>query len=892
MLTITRLQVNGLIEPQGLDEQCPRFSWQLKSEKRGEMLAASQVWVAMSKADLEAGNAIIWESGKKTGSELHVDYAGRTLAGCTRYWWKAGVWDAEGDYSESEPSFWDTGLFAGDWQADWIWRSRRVQTNDFAYFRKEFKLTKAIAWAKVFVSAHNFVQFHVNGDRIGGFGSPAPTEIRKRKYYLAYDVTASLQSGENCIAAAAHYLGGDGQNYVNGLPGFRLQLHVTFTDGSKKLFKSDATWQTLRDIPHRTGTAYQQNRRMSAIEDYDARKLDPAWLLPGFDPGQCRRAALAKIAKAEWPMKWQQIPEGALEEEIVPQRVSTTLPLKEDDLPVHVFDTGKIISGWPSFSLKGLPGVTLQMRYSEDLNDQGRVKHNVCNENSDNYYDQYTMKGDEVESWKPDFSFKAFRYVEVTGYPGPIEPGTNIVIHSAHTDMAQGGRFTSSDAFLNTMYEASIQTQKNNTLGQTVDCPHREQAQYLADTDLQAETLLYNFDALQVLEKTLSDFADGQLDDGTFPFVFPSNYEHPDFFIQIPEWDLHFATMLWKLYNQSGDVRLLEKYYEPLCRMIDYFMGTADPNTGLIPVGKGWHISDWPYPTVDHAGDFLTVQQIKAWQALRIAADSAHLTGRIEEGAAYAAQADKLQSSILQHLYDPDLKRLRDSSESEATHQGVGALALLAGIIPSTDRDSALAYVAEKTWESKTVLSLPLLRLLFESGRPEIAYGLIRREEYPGWGYMIAQGAKTMWEGWDDIESHCHAWNGYPARMLQEYVVGIQGTSPGFAKVRIRPYMPASLSFAEATVPTVRGEVITRWVRHDRTTIQAQLHIPTSMSGQFILDLPEGMVPVSVMEGTSVMWEKGSSISKVEGIVDCKQAEQAIIIDLQSGVYDFTFNLS
>ncbi|UVI27502.1 alpha-L-rhamnosidase [Paenibacillus spongiae] len=892
MLTITKLQVNGIVEPMGLDEQNPRLSWMLESGKRMGMPAASQVWVALSKADLEEGSAILWQSEKKTGGDLHIDYAGPPLEGCIRYWWKAGVWDAEGEYAESAPSFWETGLYEGDWKAEWIWRSRRVQVNDFAYFRKDFSLNKTIAQAKLFMSAHHTVQLHVNGSRVGGFGSPAPTEIRKRKYYLAYDVTDQLQTGENCIAAVAHYLGGDGQNYVNGLPGFRLQLHITYTDGSNKLVKSDSTWQTLREIPHRTGTPYQQNRRMSAIEDYDARKLDPAWLLPGFDSGQCKRAVIAKIGKTEWPMKWQQIPEGAVEEVIVPLRIETVPSLMEDGLPVHVFDTGKIVSGWPSFSLQGEPGITVRMRYSEDLNEEGRVKHNVCNEKSSHYYDQYTLTGNGVESWSPDISYKAFRYVEITGYPGPIEPGMDIVIHSAHTDMVKGGRFRCSDDLLNKMYEASIQTQKNNTLGQTVDCPHREQAQYLADTDLQAETLLYNFNALPILEKTLCDFADGQLDDGTFPFVFPSNYDHPDFFIQIPEWDLHFATLLWKLYNQSGDMRLLEKYYGPLRGMIDYFMNTADSDTGLIPIGKGWHISDWPYPTVDHAGEFLTVQQIKAWQALRITAESAKLIGRDEESDAYRAKAEKLRSSILEHLYDAKLKRLRDSSGSEATHQGVGALALLAGLIPDADRDDVLAYVAGKTWEAKTVLSLPLLRLLFENGRSETAYGLIRREEYPGWGHMIAQGAKTMWEGWDDIESHCHAWNGYPARMMQEYIVGIQAAAPGFEAVRIRPYMPDRLSFAEAAVPTERGEVYARWDKQDRTGIQVELRIPAGMSAQFVLDLPEGTNPSKVTEGAAVIWESGHSANSTDGVVGCKTVDKSMVVELQSGTYHFSFQLS
>ena len=35
-------------------------------------------------------------------------------------------------------------------------------------------------------------------------------------------------------------------------------------------------------------------------------------------------------------------------------------------------------------------------------------------------------------------------------------------------------------------------TQKNNILGLLVDCPHREQAQYLGDSALQAESIIYN----------------------------------------------------------------------------------------------------------------------------------------------------------------------------------------------------------------------------------------------------------------------------------------------------------------------------------------------------------------------------------------------------------------
>ena len=222
-------------------------------------------------------------------------------------------------------------------------------------------------------------------------------------------------------------------------------------------------------------------------------------------------------------------PEAEELESIIPSVAAAPSFVNGEEGLIQVFDAGKIISGWPQLALPGMAGVTVRLRYAETLDGDGRVVHQVCNETSHHYYDLYTMHGrGGIEYWQPDFSFKAFRYVEVTGYPQPIEEG-QLRICSAGTAMARTGHFRCSSDFLNKLYDVCLQTQRNNVLGQVVDCPHREQAQYLADTDLQAETLLYNFDAYSVLAKTLQDFADGQLEDGSFPFVFPSNYEHPDF---------------------------------------------------------------------------------------------------------------------------------------------------------------------------------------------------------------------------------------------------------------------------------------------------------------------------------------------------------------------------
>jgi alpha-L-rhamnosidase len=745
-----------------------------------------------------------------------------------------------------------------EWQADWIWRSRKIRINDFAYFRKEFNVRAGLASARMYVSAHHYVHVYVNGERVNGYGSPAPTRPWKRKLYSVYDIGGRLREGVNCITADAHYLGGSGQNYVNGRPGFRLELHLSYEDGRVEIVKTDTSWDALVDMPHQTGTPYQQNRRISAIEQFDARKWDESWRLPGWQGGlRTTKAKPANIARDEWPMVRQTIPEGAVEAEIAPRKLDLPKDGEDPRLLPQVFDAGVIVSGWPRFRLKGFAGATIRLRYSEDLDERGRVKHNVCNEHSDYYYDEYTMRGDAVEEWQPAFAYKAFRYVEVTGYPLPIREG-ELVICDAHTRLETVGRFRCSDKHLNALYAACIRTQKNNVLGQTVDCPHREQAQYLADTDLQAETLLYNFHAVSVLEKALDDFADAQYADGSFPFVAPSNDDHPDFHLQIPEWDLHYATLLWKVYEASGDRSVLATRYETLRRMIGHYTGLLDRDTGLVPLHKGWHISDWPYPSVEHAGEFLTVQQIKTVQALRIAAAAAELLGLPGDTATYREQAARLKANIIKHLYDPRLRLFRDSSGSSRTHQGVNAAALQAELVPEEDRGHVIDYVAGKEWECRPVLSLPLLRVLFDNGREKEAFALLSRKSYPGWGYMIAQGSGTMWEGWDDIESHSHAWNGYPARMLQEYIAGIRMEAPGFAKAVIHPYMPDSLTFAEATVWTPRGPLSAGWEKLASGAVRIRVNVPPGVqarlevahrSRRFVSDLPCGEQELTLPTG-------------------------------------------
>jgi len=562
-------------------------------------------------------------------------------------------------------------------------------------------------------------------------------------------------------------------------------------------------------------------------------------------------------------LKAQQVPEGEIEEYITPIRAS------EPEPGVFVFDAGKIVSGFPLIRLPGVSGATIRMRYSEQLDEHGRVMHNVCNEASDHYYDCYTMRGGEWEQWSPSFSYKAFRYVEVTGYPGRVET-SQLTICSVHTAMEYSGYFHSSNELLNQIYAACIQTQKNNVLGQVVDCPHREQAQYLADADLQAETLIYNFKAFDVLEKVLSDFADAQKADGTFPFVFPSNVDCTDFNIIIPEWDLHFCTLLWKVYFYSGDPAVIERHLPAAAAMLDAYCSRID-ESGLLPIGEGWHISDWPYPRIEHCGNYLAAQNMKLYDALQRTARMASIIGEDGEAGRLNGIADRLRPAIMAGFYRAEQGRFIDSSESENSSQGVNVLGLQFGLIEGAARDRLLAEVAQEEWTCRTLLSLNLLQVLFENGYEEQAYRLLNREEFPGWGYMIAKGDRTVWEGFDDIESHCHAWNGYPARLMAEYIVGIRALAPGFKRAAIKPCLPEGLDHAEAAVPTPYGRLEAGWRRSGQGLelncmipcgIMAVVVVPDQLNGSIAVE-QNGTVIRTLSDAKSLELEAGEYVLRM-----------------------------
>jgi hypothetical protein len=112
------LRTEYQIDPLGLDETEPRFSWLISDERRGACESAYRVVVASSAEKLAAGEGDLWDSGKVASHvTAHVAYARAPLRAFSRATWKARVWGSDGQPSPwSEPARFELGpLTTYDW---------------------------------------------------------------------------------------------------------------------------------------------------------------------------------------------------------------------------------------------------------------------------------------------------------------------------------------------------------------------------------------------------------------------------------------------------------------------------------------------------------------------------------------------------------------------------------------------------------------------------------------------------------------------------------------------------------------------------------------------------------------------------------------------------------
>ena len=106
-----------------------------------------------------------------------------------------------------------------------------------------------------------------------------------------------------------------------------------------------------------------------------------------------------------------------------------------------------------------------------------------------------------------------------------------------------------------------------------------------------------------------------------------------------------------------------------------------------------------------------------------------------------------------------------------------------------------------------------LLEVLTKYGRPDLAYTVMNRRDFPSFGYNIERGATTLWETWSGKDSHSHPMFGSVCAWFFQGLAGINPDpkNPGFKHTIIKPNIVDELDFANATYSSMYGEITSNW---------------------------------------------------------------------------------
>lgn len=856
------LKCRGLVTPEGIDEAV--FSWKIESEENGFIQSAWEIEIASSREDLEDGN-YIWNSGK-TVSEQQVNVRPdiAILERGSLYWWRLRIWDGKGQVTAwSEPSFFSLGLNTSDWKAKWI-TSVWKKDSPMPYFRKVFDTGKAeskLQRAVVYFCGLGCGDIYLNGELVDKkrILDPAQTNYEQYALYSTFDITSGLVKGENCLGVMLGE-GWYGQNSVwgpwakYGDPLFRLQMEITYEDGSKEMIVSDESWLWTSG-PVLKGNIY-------AGEVYDATKEIKGWSEVGIQLNGWKNAVVA---------------EGVIPVNLFPQ-IMEPICLKNEIRAVKkwkdpsgnwIFDFGVNIAGVPQITVDQPKGTHLKMRMGELLREDGSIEYNTTGVFATGVVqtDEYICAGNGREVWNPRFTYHGYRYLELSGMAAEPELDwiKTIVVH---TDVNKRGEFECSDEQINKLHELAVRTMLNNTHGLPTDCPHRERCGWLGDAHTVAPFENYNFDLnnfwmkyMEDISSTSSAFEKNTLHQKLFNTIFYFADKAPGIPYMIspgkrlcgvasPDWGTAVVQLPWYTYLYFGNEEPLHKYYQEMKQWVDHVESLTLNDTlstkHIVPYGLG----DWCPPEGNNAIDCPVALSSTAFHYLdaSILAKTAAILGKNDDAGYYSGLKDKIAAAFVAEFYDEE--------STTFGSQTADAMALDFGLVPAGDEkavsDAIVRNMKEKYdgFMHTGIFGLGRIgQALSRFGNSKMAWDMFTKTGENSFAYMWTDAdATSLWEILPvngKSKEMClagsslnHPMQGGYDTWFYEDIAGIRPdvSGPGFKVIHFEPTMTSYLSWAKASIETPYGRTASEWSQEENSLVWI-ITLPPNTSG--IVALPD-----------------------------------------------------
>jgi alpha-L-rhamnosidase len=819
----------------GIGTARPRLSWRVETSVGAWEQAAAEIEV------VDRATGTTWRTGRvETPASRLVRWptAVPSLRSRQRATARVRVWGDDGSASGwSESLAIEVGLLGpGDWTAQWIsppWDDDTIRPVPSPVFRHAFP-AGAVVRARLHVTACGVYEATLNGQPCSDHVlAPGWTSYRHRLRYQTLDVTPLVRTGGNelVVTVADGWFRGRlgwepapaGRNRYGDRLALLAQLELEDVDGGVTIVGTGPGWDVATG-PVRAADLYDG-------EIHDARRTagDDGW-----------RAAMVVTPDV-----------GRLEAPLGPpvRRIEEVAPVEAVRTPSGrcVLDFGQNLVGRVRFTVDAEPGTEIVLRHAEVL-EHGEPSYRTLRTAAAT--DRYTCRGDGPETWEPQFTFHGFRYVDVEGWPGDLDP-TAFRAVVCHSDLERTGTFACSDARVTRLHENVVWSMRGNFLDVPTDCPQRdERLGWTGDLQVFAPAASFLYDTGGLLSSWLADLAAEQADDGVVPLVVPSVMDEN---AAAAGWGDAAVLVPWTVHERLGDVDLLARQLPSMRAWVDAVARLAGDDRVWT---SGFQFGDWLDPAApnDRPYDTRTDPDLCATAYL---ARSAEVVGRVcgligddDAGDRYLRLAGEVRAAFRREYVTATGRVVSDS-------QTAYALALVFGLLEDADLERRAGerlgrLVRRARYRIATgFLGTPVVcDALTGAGHGDAAYRMLLQTAPPSWLYAVTMGATTIWERWDallpdgtvngdSMTSLNHYALGAVADWLHRVVAGIAPVEPGYRRARIAPMPGGRLRWARASLRTPYGELSSSW-RVEGSTFTLAARVPPSTTVEVVLPADGG----------------------------------------------------
>ena len=349
------------------------------------------------------------------------------------------------------------------------------------------------------------------------------------------------------------------------------------------------------------------------------------------------------------------------------------------------------------------------------------------------------------------------------------------------------------------------------------DCPQRdERFGWLGDRvgTIRGEAYLHDIRALY--NKWIQDIQVEQKETGALPNLAPAFWE---VYRDNVTWPMGYIEFIYVLYKRYGDIDLVRSHFQSMDKWINHICSLRGDDL-LIHIDQ---YSDWSVPTFD--GDVnpsllsssTILSSCSFIHALRSLIFLSEVTNQTEKTQVYREYIHEIQQQI-QHTFltntiiknDPysptelllfirhiDLKKQIKKKLADQLYQKLTV---------EFDTTMVMGIVGNRT----------LFTTLTQLGFVDLAYQLATQMNYPSLGFMLENGATTVWESWhhDPKKSQNHVMLiGDLQEWLFKHVAGIDQApnATAFELIQLKPYIPRSLDSIKSVYHSPKGPITSQW---------------------------------------------------------------------------------